>query len=83
MIHYHDWQTAVVPVLYWDMYQQQGLTGAKVCLTIHNMENTGECKVDQLQWTGLAAEDYKVDEKVRVPVLPQHTDCSDALAHWT
>ena len=70
-------------MLYWDMYQQQGLTGAKVCLTIHNMENTGECKVDQLQWTGLAAEDYKVDEKVRVPVLPQHTDCSDALAHWT
>lgn len=45
ILHYHDWHLSAVPVLYWDMYHKMGLTSAKPVLTIHNMDNTGECKV--------------------------------------
>eukprot|EP00240_Pyramimonas_obovata_P003103 CAMPEP_0118922034 /NCGR_PEP_ID=MMETSP1169-20130426/1105_1 /TAXON_ID=36882 /ORGANISM="Pyramimonas obovata, Strain CCMP722" /LENGTH=657 /DNA_ID=CAMNT_0006862847 /DNA_START=43 /DNA_END=2016 /DNA_ORIENTATION=+ len=72
VIHYHDWHTAAVPVLYWDLYNNLGLGASKVCLTIHNMDNTGECKVEELEWTGLPGEEYKVDERLMDPRTKGH-----------
>mmetsp|Transcript_35470 Transcript_35470/g.67957 ORF Transcript_35470/g.67957 Transcript_35470/m.67957 type:complete len:648 (+) Transcript_35470:97-2040(+) len=72
ILHYHDWHLSAVPVLYWDMYHKMGLTSAKPVLTIHNMDNTGECKVEELEWTGLEGELYKVDTKLMDPRTKGH-----------
>jgi len=72
IIHYHDWHTAVAPVLYWDVYSPLGLNQSKVVLTIHNMDNTGECKTEELDWTGLDGEEYKVDERMMDPRTKGH-----------
>jgi starch synthase len=30
IIHCHDWQTALVPVLLWEIYQRLGMTHSRV-----------------------------------------------------
>lgn len=44
IIHVHEWQTGVLPLLYWDMYQDLSLKKPRIVLTIHNMEHYGECR---------------------------------------
>ncbi|MEN8168388.1 MAG: glycogen/starch synthase, partial [Pseudomonadota bacterium] len=39
IIHCHDWQSALVPVLLYEIYQQLGMTHPRVCLTIHNYKH--------------------------------------------
>jgi starch synthase len=41
VIHTHDWQTAVVPVLLYEIYRYQGLEHQRVCHTIHNFKHQG------------------------------------------
>lgn len=41
IIHCHDWQTALVPVLLWEMYQSLGMTHPRVCFTLHNLAHQG------------------------------------------
>ena len=41
IIHCHDWQTALVPVLLFEMFQRLGMTHPRVCLTIHNFAHQG------------------------------------------
>jgi starch synthase len=41
IIHCHDWQTGLVPVLRWEMYEALGLTRPRVCYTLHNMAHQG------------------------------------------
>ncbi|KAG6554493.1 hypothetical protein Mapa_003871 [Marchantia paleacea] len=41
MIHTHDWQTAAVAPLYWDIYVSQGLDSARLAFTCHNFEYQG------------------------------------------
>jgi len=41
IIHCHDWQTALVPVLLWEIYQHQGMTHPRVCFTLHNLAHQG------------------------------------------
>ncbi len=46
IIHCHDWQTGLVPVLLFDLYKHQGMTHPRVCYTLHNLKHqgvTGEC----------------------------------------
>jgi len=62
----------VTPVLYWDVYYPMGLNEAKVVLTIHNMDNTGECKTEELDWIGLDGEFYKDEEKAMDPRTKGH-----------
>ena len=52
-IHLHDWHTAAASFLYWEEYYGRGLNTARLCLTIHNLDHTGECKQDELSFTGL------------------------------
>ena len=41
IIHCHDWQTGLVPVLLYEQYQHMGMGGQRVCYTIHNFKHQG------------------------------------------
>ncbi len=41
IIHCHDWQTGIVPVLLFDMYKGYGMTHTRVCYTLHNLMHQG------------------------------------------
>ncbi|MBU0484954.1 MAG: glycogen synthase [Proteobacteria bacterium] len=41
IIHCHDWQTGLVPVLLYEMYQNLGMTRPRVCYTLHNLGHQG------------------------------------------
>ncbi|MGA3153839.1 MAG: glycogen synthase GlgA [Streptosporangiaceae bacterium] len=53
VIHCHDWQTALVPVLLYEMYQHIGMDNQRVCYTIHNFGHQGICGEYILWATGL------------------------------
>jgi len=58
VIHCHDWQTGLVPVLLYEMYQHAGLPHQRVCYTIHNFRHQG-LHNDYVLWaTGLGRVDY-------------------------
>lgn len=53
VIHCHDWQTGLVPVLLYEIYQSLGMDRQRVCYTIHNFRHQGTCGEDVLWATGL------------------------------
>ena len=53
IIHCHDWQTALVPVLLYEIYQHIGMTHQRVCYTIHNFGHQGVTGEAVLWATGL------------------------------
>ncbi|MBF2027884.1 MAG: glycogen synthase GlgA [Oscillatoriales cyanobacterium C42_A2020_001] len=58
VIHCHDWQTGLVPVMLYEIYKWHGLGNVRVCYTIHNFKHQGIGGTDILQATGLNREDY-------------------------
>jgi len=58
VIHCHDWQTALVPVLLYEIYQDIGMHDQRVCYTIHNFAHQGVTGEQILQATGLARPAY-------------------------
>lgn len=58
ILHCHDWQTSLVPVLLYELYQQKGLDKTRVCLTIHNFKHQGITNESVLVGTGLNRPDY-------------------------
>lgn len=53
IIHCHDWQTGLVPVLLYEMYQQLGMTHPRVCYTLHNLGHQGITGEHILRQVGL------------------------------
>ncbi|KAJ4826628.1 hypothetical protein Tsubulata_002230 [Turnera subulata] len=53
IIHCHDWQTAFVAPLYWDLYTPKGLNSARICFTCHNFEYQGTAPASDLASCGL------------------------------
>ncbi len=53
IIHCHDWQTALVPVLLYEIYQYAGMSQQRVCHTIHNFSHQGITGEDVLWASGL------------------------------
>ena len=53
VIHCHDWQTALLPVFLYEIYQRLGMTHPRVCLTIHNFAHQGVTGGEILRATGL------------------------------
>lgn len=53
IIHCHDWQTALVPVLLFEIYQHVGMPYQRVCYTIHNFSHQGVTGESVLWATGL------------------------------
>jgi starch synthase len=66
VIHCHDWQTALVPVLLYEIYQHLGMADRRVCYTIHNFVHQGVTG-DQVLWaTGLKTPTRSIhDEPLR------------------
>ncbi|WJX46752.1 putative starch synthase 4, chloroplastic/amyloplastic, variant 2 [Trifolium repens] len=53
IIHCHDWQTAFIAPLYWDVYVPKGLNSARICFTCHNFEYQGTAPASELGSCGL------------------------------
>ena len=62
-IHCHDWQTALVPVLLFEIYQHIGMHDQRVCFTIHNFAHQGRAGEHILWATGLNRPAYFFDDK--------------------
>ncbi len=61
IIHCHDWQTALVPVFLYEIYQQLGMTHPRVCLTIHNFKHQGITGMEVLRAGGLHKPEHFFD----------------------
>jgi starch synthase len=53
VIHCHDWQTGLVPVLLYEIYRDLGMGDQRVCYTIHNFGHQGVGGEAVLWATGL------------------------------
>ena len=53
IIHCHDWQTGLVPVLLCEIYNPLGMTHPRVCYTLHNLQHQGVTREHILRATGL------------------------------
>ncbi|KAM0938167.1 putative starch synthase [Dioscorea sansibarensis] len=53
IIHCHDWHTAFVAPLYWDIYATKGFNSARICFTCHNFEYQGVTSASELASCGL------------------------------
>ncbi|CAN1227447.1 Probable starch synthase 4, chloroplastic/amyloplastic [Linum grandiflorum] len=53
IIHCHDWQTAFIAPLYWEIYAPKGLNSARICFTCHNFEYQGTAAASELASCGL------------------------------
>ncbi len=58
VIHTHDWQTALLPVMLFEMYKFHGLGTQRTCHTIHNFRHQGIAGPNLLEATGLRRPDY-------------------------
>eukprot|EP00879_Flechtneria_rotunda_P011073 GHRR01011570.1.p1 GENE.GHRR01011570.1~~GHRR01011570.1.p1 ORF type:complete len:636 (+),score=228.04 GHRR01011570.1:282-2189(+) len=63
ILHLHEWQTSAAAMLYWEVYSQLGLYRPRVVLTIHNLDNTGECRQDEFAYTGIEGEVFATIER--------------------
>eukprot|EP01024_Parvocaulis_polyphysoides_P010314 TRINITY_DN13462_c0_g1_i4.p1 TRINITY_DN13462_c0_g1~~TRINITY_DN13462_c0_g1_i4.p1 ORF type:complete len:655 (-),score=114.00 TRINITY_DN13462_c0_g1_i4:290-2254(-) len=68
IIHLHEWQTAAGSLLYWERLHHDGLDRPRVVLTVHNMDNSGECRQEEFAVTGVPGEvfasvDRALDER--------------------
>ncbi|KAF3785625.1 putative starch synthase 4 [Nymphaea thermarum] len=70
IIHCHDWQTAFIAPLYWDLYAPKGLNSARICFTCHNFEYQGTAPASELTSCGLDATQ-----------LNRHDRMQDNVAH--
>jgi starch synthase len=53
IIHCHDWQTALAPVLLYEMYAQLGMRHSRACYTLHNVGHQGVVGEALLRQVGL------------------------------
>jgi starch synthase len=58
VIHCHDWQTGLVPVMLFEIYKYHGMENERVCYTIHNFKHQGIGGTDILAATGLNQAPY-------------------------
>ncbi len=63
VIHCHDWETSLVPVLLYEIYQPLGMHNQRVCLTIHNFRHQGVTNEWVLWATGLLPTERYFDLK--------------------
>jgi starch synthase len=66
-IHVHDWPTALIPVIYKDIYQPLGYRAGGTVLTIHNMEHQGHCHPFNLSRIGLRGDNYLSPDRLQDP----------------
>jgi len=65
IIHCHDWQTGLVPVLLYEVYQNLGMTHPRVCYTLHNLGHQGITGSQVLTQVGLNPAHYFVPNRLQ------------------
>ncbi len=65
IIHCHDWQTGLVPVLLFEVYQHLGLHHPRACYTLHNLGHQGITDPRILQQAGLNPDWYLTPERLK------------------
>ena len=58
VIHCHDWQTGLIPVMLYEIYKYHGMDRQRICYTIHNFKHQGMGGAEILQATNLNREAY-------------------------
>lgn len=58
VIHCHDWQTGLLPVMLYEIYAHIGMGNQRVAYTIHNFKHQGPGPADVLHACGLGRPDY-------------------------
>jgi len=58
IIHCHDWQTGLIPVMLFEMYKWHGMSNQRVAYTIHNFKHQGVAGANILWATGLNNDAY-------------------------
>ncbi|XP_024027043.1 probable starch synthase 4, chloroplastic/amyloplastic [Morus notabilis] len=53
VLHIHNWETAIVGPLFWDIFAKQGLEGTRILLTCHNFKQQCLEQLDKLELCGL------------------------------
>jgi len=71
VIHCHDWQTGLVPVLLWEMYQGLGLTHPRLCYTLHNLGYQGVTDTGVLHQVGLDPRRLMTADRLSDPANPR------------
>lgn len=61
VIHTHDWQAALAPVLLYEIYAYHGMERVRAVHTIHNFKHQGIGAADLLGCIGLGRPDYYFD----------------------
>lgn len=61
IIHCHDWQTGLIPVMLYEIYKYHGMEYQRVCYTIHNFKHQGIAGSNILWATGLNREEYYLE----------------------
>jgi starch synthase len=61
VIHSHDWQTALVPVMLCELYKFGGMENCRACHTLHNFKHQGIAGENVLWFTGLGRPGYYYD----------------------
>ncbi len=64
IIHCHDWQTGLLPVLLYEIYQSLGMGNSRVCYTLHNVHHQGVTGPQILRQSGLGTH-LMTPEKLR------------------
>lgn len=58
IIHTHDWQSALAPVMLYELYQHSGMEKIRCLHTIHNFKHQGVAGKNVLWHTGLGRPEY-------------------------
>lgn len=79
VIHCHDWQTGLVPVLLFEIYKHCGMANQRVCFTVHNFRHQGLSGRELLWASGLGrAEYYLHDDRLRDNFSPNLVNLTKA-----
>ena len=78
VIHLHEWQAAAAAMLFWDVYSG-AMSAARLALTLHNMDCTGECSQEEFAFTGarrfLCCSDEGISFQSCVPFISSTAVC--------
>jgi starch synthase len=71
VIHCHDWQTALVPVLLFELYERHGLPDSRVCFSLHNLGYQGVVGEAVLRQVGLDPGRLLTEDRLGDPSDPR------------
>ena len=67
IIHIHDWQTAIIPLLLKEIYQEHNFHIKKTLFTIHNIQHQGLTLPEDLSSIGLRGRDFLHKQSLQDP----------------